>query len=213
MSTKREGDAQDQATIVPDEKRSRKTLVSPTNAMDFFLLCGKLKTTKRTGWVHHKVKQPESISDHMHRMATMAFLCDDPTLNVTHCVKMALVHDLAESIVGDLTPNCGVSVEEKAKREDDAMRHIMDTLLEGTAAGEELYSLWREYEDNKTPAAKFVKDLDKFEMIVQAYEYEQAEDRQGELETFFAGTRGVFHSPMVKGWVDELEKRRSQALK
>ena len=30
---------------------------------------------------------------------------------------MALVHDLAESIVGDLTPSCGVSKEEKAKRE------------------------------------------------------------------------------------------------
>ena len=30
---------------------------------------------------------------------------------------MALVHDLAESIVGDLTPSCGVSKEEKSKRE------------------------------------------------------------------------------------------------
>ena len=33
------------------------------------------------------------------------------------CVKMSLVHDLAESIVGDLTPFCGVSKEEKRKRE------------------------------------------------------------------------------------------------
>ena len=33
------------------------------------------------------------------------------------CIKMALVHDLAESIVGDLTPSCGVSKEEKHKRE------------------------------------------------------------------------------------------------
>lgn len=33
------------------------------------------------------------------------------------CVKMSLVHDLAESIVGDLTPFCGVSKEEKHKRE------------------------------------------------------------------------------------------------
>ena len=33
------------------------------------------------------------------------------------CVKMSLVHDLAESIVGDLTPFCGVSKEEKCKRE------------------------------------------------------------------------------------------------
>lgn len=36
----------------------------------------------------------------------------------------ALVHDLAESIVGDITPYCGVSKEEKRKRELDAMQEI-----------------------------------------------------------------------------------------
>ena len=30
---------------------------------------------------------------------------------------MALVHDLGESVVGDLTPHCGVSREEKHRRE------------------------------------------------------------------------------------------------
>ena len=36
----------------------------------------------------------------------------------THrCIKMALVHDLAESIVGDITPSCGVSKDEKHRRE------------------------------------------------------------------------------------------------
>ena len=33
------------------------------------------------------------------------------------CIKIALVHDLAESIVGDITPSCGVSKEAKFKRE------------------------------------------------------------------------------------------------
>lgn len=32
-------------------------------------------------------------------------------------IKMALVHDLAECLVGDITPFCGVSREEKHKRE------------------------------------------------------------------------------------------------
>lgn len=36
----------------------------------------------------------------------------------------ALVHDLAESIVGDITPYCGVSKEEKKMREMNAMREI-----------------------------------------------------------------------------------------
>lgn len=37
---------------------------------------------------------------------------------------VALVHDLAEAIVGDITPYCGVSKEEKKRREMDAMQEI-----------------------------------------------------------------------------------------
>lgn len=37
---------------------------------------------------------------------------------------LALVHDLAESIVGDITPYCGVSKEDKKQREMDAMQEI-----------------------------------------------------------------------------------------
>lgn len=38
--------------------------------------------------------------------------------------NLALVHDLAESIVGDITPLCGVPKEEKQRRELAAMREI-----------------------------------------------------------------------------------------
>lgn len=38
--------------------------------------------------------------------------------------SLALVHDLAESIVGDITPYCGVSKEEKRLREMNAMQEI-----------------------------------------------------------------------------------------
>lgn len=31
---------------------------------------------------------------------------------------MAIVHDLAESVVGDITPFCGISKEDKYARED-----------------------------------------------------------------------------------------------
>lgn len=39
-------------------------------------------------------------------------------------MELALVHDLAECIVGDLTPYCGVSVDEKHKREKEAMLEL-----------------------------------------------------------------------------------------
>lgn len=74
----------------------------------------------------------------MYRMAMMAFLFGDGgvdssvdrvrcveitrfslffiTNNVGRCLKLALVHDLAESLVGDLVPN-EVTKDEKYKRE------------------------------------------------------------------------------------------------
>lgn len=41
---------------------------------------------------------------------------------------IALVHDLAESIVGDITPLCGVSREEKHRREIEAMQEITNLI-------------------------------------------------------------------------------------
>lgn len=35
----------------------------------------------RTGWVYRNVKQPESVSDHMYRMAMMALTLQDPSVN------------------------------------------------------------------------------------------------------------------------------------
>lgn len=71
-------------------------------------LVGKLKTTKRTGWVYRNVQSPESVSDHMYRMALFSFLLadqqdDNNPLDKDRCIKLALVHDLAECIVGKST--------------------------------------------------------------------------------------------------------------
>jgi len=38
-----------------------------------------LQATRRTGWVRRGVKHPESIADHMYRMATMSMLIDSQT--------------------------------------------------------------------------------------------------------------------------------------
>lgn len=54
------------------------------------------------------------------------------------------------------------------------------------------------------------KDLDKFEMILQAYEYEMEANRPGWLEEFFKSSEGVFTYPCVREWVDALRKERSE---
>ena len=76
-------------------------------------------------------------------------------------MKLALVHDVAEAIVGDITPTCGVSDEDKFRLERDAVAHIKATLGSTNLAGIEIEELWLEYEAGESEEAKLVKDFDK----------------------------------------------------
>ena len=48
------------------------------------------------------------------------------------CMKIGLVHDLAEALVGDITPHFGVSDQEKFKLESEAMSKIKSLVLEAS---------------------------------------------------------------------------------
>ncbi|KAI9314194.1 HD domain-containing protein [Dichotomocladium elegans] len=179
---------------------------NPASVIQFLHIIQNLKRTKRTGWVDNGIQQPESIADHMHRMGVMAMIIDDPSLDRSKCVKMAIVHDLAEAVVGDITPHAGVSKEDKYQQERAAMHEFL-SLLGNTSLAQEIVDLWQEYEDAKTPEALLVKDLDKFEMIVQALEYEKSDKKA--LQSFFDSTQGKFKHPVVKAWAEALYAERT----
>ncbi|XP_036011879.1 5'-deoxynucleotidase HDDC2 isoform X3 [Mus musculus] len=77
-----------------------------------------LHRVPRTGWVYRNVEKPESVSDHMYRMAVMAMVTRDDRLNKDRCIRLALVHDMAECIVGDIAPADNIPKEEKHRREE-----------------------------------------------------------------------------------------------
>ncbi|KAI8909711.1 HD domain-containing protein [Gorgonomyces haynaldii] len=177
--------------------------------LEFLTTVSNLKKTKRTGWVNHGIHMPESISDHMHRMAIIAFLIQDTSLNRDKLIKMTIVHDLAEAVVGDITPHQGVSKEDKFKMEHDAMLQFVEQLGKSKQA-QEILDLWLEYEHAQTPEALICKDIDKFEMILQAYEYEQSDNKQ--LDSFFESTQGKFKHPEIRHLVEALYQKRSHKI-
>ena len=63
----------------------------------------------------------------MYFMALMALTSTPENLDRSRCIEIALVHDLAECIVGDITPEkfSGVSKEVKHKMEQEAMENIV----------------------------------------------------------------------------------------
>ena len=86
---------------------------------------GNLKKIKRTGWKNNKIKSPESVADHSFRVSFIAmFLSKDLNVDALRLIQMSLIHDLAESVVGDITPHCGVGDKEKRDCEERALRTL-----------------------------------------------------------------------------------------
>lgn len=166
----------------------------------------RLKHLPRRGWVLRNIENSEPIAGHMYAMAMMTFLIDDPKIDRIKCMQLALVHDLAESIVGDITPEDNIPVEEKHKKEDEAMKEIVSHL--GDDLGKRIYNLYKEYEAKETAEAKFVKDLDRFDLAASSAFYEKRDGTPGRLQEFFDITEGKLEHPFVKNLMSDMVKQR-----
>ncbi|KAK4701186.1 5'-deoxynucleotidase, partial [Phenoliferia sp. Uapishka_3] len=127
-------------------------------------------------------------------------------------MMLALVHDMAEADVGDITPEhvSGVTKEDKLVLEEKAMERISGLLGHPSIPSLRIQSLWHEYEDRKTPESKVTKDLDLFELGVQGVEYENSQNIRT-LQQFFETTVPRIQHPLIKGWAHELMQKRREA--
>ncbi|RZF36914.1 hypothetical protein LSTR_LSTR004602 [Laodelphax striatellus] len=73
--------------------------------------------------------------------------------------------------------------------------------------------LFEEYEAQETSEAKFVKELDRLDMVVQAYEYEKRDETYGHLQEFFDSTQGKFSHPLVMKILSQVHEKRKNRLK
>jgi putative hydrolase of HD superfamily len=132
-------------------------------------------------------------------------------VDVSRCFQMAIVHDLAESVVGDIAPDDNIDAEEKNRRELEAMALIASGLSRATGcrdSGSHLLELFHEYERRETLEAKCVKDLDLLDMIIQANEYEQTFGI--DLSDFFLNTRpSRFQISWLQKIAQEVHNQRS----
>lgn len=133
----------------------------------------KLKSTLRYNQTSDG--RTESSAEHSWRLSLMVFMFVEELqleIDCNRAMKIAIVHDIAESITGDIDAvkisDGEISKEEKNKMEVGAMEKLRVTLPH--KLGDDVYILWNEYEEGKTSEAKFVKALDKIETLTQLYE-------------------------------------------
>jgi len=151
------------------------------NLSKFLEITGILKRTQRTGWAEVGVYQPESVADHTFRTAFLCMLyADMENLDPLKLLRMALIHDLPEAVIGDLMPS--QKTTETKENEKTAIHKILG-LLPKTQM-ENYLAVWNEYEEGKTREAKAVRQLEKIEMALQAKEYKNFGSAKKSLERF-----------------------------
>ncbi|KAJ5333885.1 uncharacterized protein N7506_007668 [Penicillium brevicompactum] len=149
----------------------------------------------------------------MYRMSIMTMMAPpslSSKLDIPRCTKMALIHDMAEALVGDITPvDLHITKAEKARREASVMDYITETLLGkvpgGAMSGADIKSVFQEYEDDVTPEAHFVHDIDKMELLLQMVEYE----RSNKVDlTEFTHVASRIRLPEIQAWAAEVIAER-----
>jgi len=164
-----------------------------------FRAAGALKTVKRKGWLKAGIEDRESVADHSFRMAVIgAYLSAGMNLDSAKTIRMCLIHDLAESKIGDLIPEEKTSEGAHRKSEDVAMRQITRTLpaRERKLVEQE----WNELLSNKTNEARLVWQIDKLEMGLTMKDYIRAGFDSKKMKQF---DPSVYVSEDLKALLDE----------
>jgi len=132
---------------------------------DFLHNVEKLKNELRHSYTSGNRR--ESVAEHCWRLSLMILVLSEniPVIDKAKCLKMAVIHDLPEVFEGDsyrldLDKQDGIFDREKA-----ALVKLLHLLQ--ASSGTEIMSLWLEFEAEKTAEARFVKLIDRLEVLIQ----------------------------------------------
>ncbi len=184
----------------PNIENSSIKSIDISKLLSFLHEIGKLKQLLRKGWVRHNIPQPESVAAHSFRLSLMAqILAPALGLDVGRCLQMAIIHDIAESQIGDITPHDPITPQKKIEIEHQAMQNLINLLPDRAT----ILNLWQEYLAQETLESKFVNQLDKLEMVLQAKEY-QKDNPTADLKEFWNSTKGIWTFDELKKIYDTL---------
>ena len=140
----------------------------------------RLKRLERTGWTLRGLPNgTESVAAHSFGVCVTAMMLADEVrargleVDCERLLRMALLHDWAETRVGDMprTATGYFGADARKTAETLALADILKGL--GLAASEYL-SLYKDYEERNSLEARLVKAADVIDLLVQAYALQRA---------------------------------------
>lgn len=109
----------------------------------------------------------ENDAEHAWHLALMVILLQEyanEPIDVLKTVSMVLLHDIVEIDAGDTYAYDETGKLDQKEREEKAAERIYGMLPEDQAR--EWYVLWKEFEERKTPEARFARALDNLQPMM-----------------------------------------------
>jgi putative hydrolase of HD superfamily len=143
------------------------TMDALENQLRFLLEADRLKSVLRQSTITDGSRR-ENSAEHSWHLALMAVVLAGhapPGTDLSRVLTMVLIHDLVEIDAGDLFL---YSDAEAHRRQEEAERAAADRLfrLLPSPQGGELRALWDEFEERRTPEARFARALDRLQPML-----------------------------------------------
>ncbi len=137
--------------------------------LQFILEIDKLKHVYRRSFLID-LSRTENSAEHSWHVAILAMLLaeySDNRLESSRVIKMMLLHDIVEIDAGDTFLYDEQATQQKAELEEKAAQRLFGLLPQDQAT--EFRDLWREFEERKTPEARFARGLDRLMPLLHNY--------------------------------------------
>src|SRR2546427_2498213 len=152
------------------------------------------------GWKQRlRLEKVESVADHSFGVAILAlFEGEKRGYDIGSLLKLSLIHDLEETVTGDLTPRDKrrVSKTSLSRMRTGAVLSIFGTLPKHSQR--RYLKLSNDLRTGRTREARLVKSLDKLEMALQAKEYERRGIDRRKLADFYRSATRQVSDPALK---------------
>lgn len=159
-----------------------------------------MKLIPRSGWISHGVslQDIESVADHSFSTCALSLLIADlevqggKHVNVERVLRLAILHDLSESLTFDISKEYLEYLGErgkviKAELEHAAWKHITDGLEEPNLRRNYL-ALQKEFDAERTLEANIVHAADRIDILLQVIQYRRKGYPAASLADLWTGT-------------------------
>jgi len=137
--------------------------------IEFLMEIDRLKTVFRRSYITDASRRENSAEHSWHVVVTTMLLAEhcQEEIDQFHVLKMLLIHDIVEIDAGDTGVYDSVGNLDKGDREKRAAERIFSLLPSSQAR--EVRELWEEFEERKTPEAKFARAIDRLMPLLLNY--------------------------------------------